>query len=441
MDLLKKEEKFVWNIERDEAFRTLKKLLTTSPVLAQPDITKSIDMYCDTSGAGLCYVLMQEGHVIAYSSRQLCPREEHYPTHDLELAAVVHALRTWRNYLFGNVVHIFTDHKSLKYFFTQDDLNMWQRRWLELINDYDLEIHYHPDKANVAADALSYKVHCNHLPVVGISGKESTIRILPIMAQYNVTLTPVLRGEIIATQSIDTRVTHIKRRLTEGDPKVNYFCVDEEDTLWFKDHLVVLKNHGMCKKIFDEAHTSKYSIHSNSTKMYHDLKEQFWWTRMKCETARYVAKCDTCRRVKTDHMRHAGLLQPLNIPAWKWEDISMNFIMDLPLTGRKFNSIWVIVDRLTKSAHFIPVHTRYKAEKYAELYISRILCLHGVPKTIISDRGLQFVAHFWEQLHASLGTRLNHSSTYHLQTDGQTERVNPILEDMLQTCVLNYPNK
>jgi hypothetical protein len=119
----------------------------------------------------------------------------------------------------------------------------------------------------------------------------------------------------------------------------------------------------------------------------------------------------------------------------------MNFIMDLPLTGRKFNSIWVIVDRLTKSAHFIPVHTRYKVEKYAELYISRILCLHGVPKTIISDRGLQFVAHFWEQLHASLGTRLNHSWTYHLQTDGQTERVNQILEDMLQTCVLNYPNK
>jgi hypothetical protein len=140
-------------------------------------------------------------------------------------------------------------------------------------------------------------------------------------------------------------------------------------------------------------------------------------------------------------MRHAGLLQPLSIPAWKWEDISMDFIVGLPLTGRKFNSIWVIIDRLTKFTHFIPVHTFYRAEKYVELYISRILCLHGVPKTIISNRGPQFVAHFWEQLHASLGMHLIHSSAYHPQTDGQTERVNQILEDMLRACVLNYPDK
>jgi hypothetical protein len=210
------------------------------------------------------------------------------------LAAVVHALRTWWYYLLGNVAHIFTDDKSLKYFFTQPDLNMWQRRWLELIKDYELEIHYHPGKANMVTDALSRKAHCNHLPAVGISGEESSIRISPILAQYNVTLTPVLRGEIIAAQSIDTRVAHIKRRLTKGDPKVNYFRMDEEGTLWFKDHLVVPMNHGLRKKIFDEAHTSKYSIHPSSTKMYHDLKAQFWWTHMKRETAHYVAECDTC---------------------------------------------------------------------------------------------------------------------------------------------------
>jgi hypothetical protein len=194
---------------------------------------------------------------------------------------------------------------------------MRQRRWLELIKDYDLEIHYHPGKANVVADALSHKAHCNHLPAVGISEEESSVRVSPIIAQYNVTLTPVLRGEIIAAQSIDMGVAHIKRRLTEGDPKVNYFRVDERGTLWFKDRLVVPKNHGLRKKIFDEAHTFKYSIHPGSTKMYHDLKAQFWWTRMKCETARYIAECDTCRRVNADHMRHTGLLQPLSIPAWK----------------------------------------------------------------------------------------------------------------------------
>jgi hypothetical protein len=120
-----------------------------------------------------------------------------------------------------------------------------------------------------------------------------------------VILTLVLREEIIAAQSDDTGVTHIKRRLTQGEPKVNYFHVDEEGTLWFKDCLVVPKNHGLCKKIFDEVHTYKYSIHPGSTKMYHDLKAQFWWTHMKCEIAHYVAECDTCRRVKADHMRHA----------------------------------------------------------------------------------------------------------------------------------------
>jgi hypothetical protein len=165
---------------------------------------------------------------------------------------------------------------------------------MELIKDYDLEIHYHPGKENVVADALSRKAHCSYLPTVSISREESSVRITPIMAQYNVTLTPVMRGEIIAAQSNDEGVAHIKRRLTEGDPKVNCFHVDEEGTLWFKDHLVVPMNHELRWKIFDEARTSKYFIHPGSTKMYHDLKEQFWWTHMKRETTRYVAECDTC---------------------------------------------------------------------------------------------------------------------------------------------------
>jgi len=162
---------------------------------------------------------------------------------------------------------------------------------------------------------------------------------------------------------------------------------------------------------------------------------------MKREIAKYKSECDICKRVKASHLRPAGPLQPLNIPSWKWEDISMDFIVGLPKTSKGYDSIWVIVDRLMKSAHFLPVKTIYRAHHYAELYISRILSLHGVPRTIISDRGAQFVARFWEQFHSALGTQLIRSSAYHPQTDGQTERINQILEDMLRAYVLSYSKK
>jgi hypothetical protein len=169
-ELLKKESKYVWSDACDEAFKLLKKLLTTSPVLAQPDTDKPFNVNCDAFGTGLGGVLIQEGRVISYSSRQLRRHEEHYPIHDLELAAVVMALRTWRHYLLGNMVHIYMDHKSLKYSFTQPYLNMRQRRWLKLIKDYELEVHYHQGKANVIADALSHKAHCNYLPTTCLTG-------------------------------------------------------------------------------------------------------------------------------------------------------------------------------------------------------------------------------------------------------------------------------
>jgi hypothetical protein len=201
--------------------------------------------------------------------------------------------------------------------------------------------------------------------------------------------------------------------------------------LWFKDRIVVPKDVELRQQILDEAHLSRYSIHPRSTKMYQDLKQHYSWTKMKIEIACYVAKCDICRRVKAVHMKTAGPLQSLSIPAWKWEDISMDFVVGLPKTSKGYDHIWVIVDRLTKTAHFLPVKVKYPVVTYAELYIARILSLHGVPKMIVSDRGPQFVSMFWEELHKSLGTKLLHSSTYHPQTSGQTERVNKILEDML----------
>jgi hypothetical protein len=376
--------------------------------------------------------------VISYSSRQLRCHEENYPTHELELATVVMALRMWQHYLLGNVVHIYTDHKSLKYIFTQPDLNMRQRRWLELIKDYELEVDYHRGKVNVVADVLSHRAHCNYLPVVCSTREECRTRVLWDLSLFNITLTPTLRSEIISAQKRDKGMGHIKRRMREGDPKVAYFREDAEGTLGFKDRSVVPMKEALKKKNLDEAHTLRYSIHPGSTNVYHDLRQQFWWTRMKRETTRYVLESDTCRKVKADYMKLGGLLQPLSILDWKWDDISMDFIVGLPLTARKFDSIWVIMDRLTKSAHFMPINTTYKVQKYAEIYIARVMCLHGVSKMIISDHGSQFVTHFWEHLHPSLGTHLIHSSAYHPQMDNQTERVNQILEDMLRACVMEY---
>jgi hypothetical protein len=157
-ELLKKGFKYEWSQKCEDAFHTLRQHLTTAPVLAQPDNTKPFEVYCDASSTRLGCVLMQDNRVIAYASRALRPHEQNYPTHDLELVAVVHALKIWRHYLMGAHYNIYTDHKSLKYIFTQADLNMRQRRWLELIKDYDLEVRYHPGQANVVADALSRKV-------------------------------------------------------------------------------------------------------------------------------------------------------------------------------------------------------------------------------------------------------------------------------------------
>jgi hypothetical protein len=151
------------------------------------------------------------------------------------------AMRTWRHYLLENVVHIYTDHKSLKFIFTQPDLNIRQRRWLELIKDYELEVHYHPGKANVVVDTLSRMVHCNYLLVVRLTGEESSTRVLPDLLLYNITLTHILRGEIIAAQRNDEGMGHIKRRMQEGDPKVACYREDADGVIWFKDRLVVPK--------------------------------------------------------------------------------------------------------------------------------------------------------------------------------------------------------
>ncbi|WVZ81084.1 hypothetical protein U9M48_028506 [Paspalum notatum var. saurae] len=256
---------------------------------------------------------------------------------------------------------------------------------------------------------------------------------------YSLIIEPTIKDQTIAAQKKDKGMLHIRDGINEK--KMACFRLDEEGVLWFKNPLVVPKDMELRKKILDEAHTSMFTMHSGNNKMYQELKQKFWWIRMKREIAKYVSECDVCQRVKADHLKPAGMLQPLAVPAWKWEDIHMDFIVGLPLTQKGYDSIWVIIDCFTKSAHFIPVKTVYHAKTYAELYIARIVSLHGVPQTITSDRGSLFVSRFWEQLQTALGTNLIRSSAYHPQTSGRVERVNQILEDMLRACALTYFTK
>ncbi|GJS03835.1 hypothetical protein Tco_0320343 [Tanacetum coccineum] len=329
--LSQKSKTFDWGEEQERAFQTLKDKLCNAPILALPDGPED-------------FVLKIH--------------EKNYTTYDLELGAVVFALKIWRHYLYGTKSVIYTDYKSLQHIFSQKELNMRQRRWIELFSDYDCEIRYHPSKANVVADAL------NRLWVP-------------------------LKGDV--------------RTL-----------------------------------IMDEAHKSKYSVHPGADKMYYDLRDRYWWPGMKKDIVVYVNRCLACLKVKAEHQKPSDLLQQPEIPEWKRERIEMDFVTKLPRTSSGHDTIWVIVDRLTKSAHFLPMREDYKMDRLARLYLNENVARHGVPLSIIFDRDSRFTSRFWQTIQEALGTKLDMSTAYHPQIDSQSERTIQTLEDMLRACVLDF---
>ncbi|GJU47252.1 putative reverse transcriptase domain-containing protein [Tanacetum coccineum] len=304
-----KNKPYVWGDDEEEAFQTLKLKLCSAPILSLPEGSEDFVVYCDASLKGFGAVLMQREKVIAYASRQLRKNEENYTTHDLELGAVVFALRLWRHYLYDTKCTVYTDHKSLQYILDQKELNMRQRRWIELLSDYDCVIRYHPGKANVVADALSRK------------DKE-----------------PIRVRDLVVT------------------------------------------------------------VHNN-------LPEQI-----------RNAQVEACKEENIGAEGFRGEGEPFEvrsdeIPVWKWERITMDFITKLPRTSSGYDSIWVIVDRLTKSAHFIPMNEKYKMEKLTRLYLKEIVCRHGVPVSIISDRDPRFASSGWDK-HLPLA-EFSYNNSYH----------------------------
>ncbi|GJT33812.1 putative reverse transcriptase domain-containing protein [Tanacetum coccineum] len=309
---------------------------------------------------------------------------------------------------------------------------MRQRRWLELLSDYDCEIRYHPGKANVVADALSRKERVKPLRVralVMTIGLDLPKRILE--AQIEARKPENLKSEDVGGMLIEKDPE--KPRKEKLEPRADgTLCLNNRSWLPCYGDLRAL--------IMHESHKSKYSVHPGSDKMYQDMKQLYWWPNMKADIATYVSKCLTCLRVKAEHQKPSGLLVQPAIPQWKWENITMDFVTKLPRTQSGNDTIWVIVDRLTKSAHFLPMRETDPMDKLAKLYLKEVVTRHGIPVSIICDRDPRFTSNFWRSFQKAMGTRLDMSTAYHPETDGQSERTIQTLEDMLRACVIDFGN-
>ncbi|GJY63133.1 putative reverse transcriptase domain-containing protein [Tanacetum coccineum] len=376
--LNQKKVKFIWGDKEEAVFYLIKQSLCSAPMLALLEGSEDFFVYYDASIKVLGVVLMQRENVIAYTSRQLKIHEKNYTTHDLELGAVVFALKIWRHYLYGTKCTMFTDHKSLQHILDQKELNMRQHHWLELLSDYDCEIFYYPGKANVVADALSRK-------------------------ERDQPLRENIKDEDVRGMLIENSKDPEKPRKEKLEPRIDEtMCLNNKSWLPCYGDLRTL--------IMHESYKSKYYVHPSSDKMYQDMKLLYWWPNMKADIATY------------------------------WDNITMDFVTKLPKTSNGYDTIWVIVDRLTVSSHFLPMRENDFMDKLVRLYLKEVVTRHGIPVSIICDRGPRFTSNFWRAYQKAMGTRLDMSTAYHPQIDGQSERTIQTLEDMLCACMIDFEN-
>ncbi|GJV95580.1 putative reverse transcriptase domain-containing protein [Tanacetum coccineum] len=381
--LTQKKVKFVWGNKQEAAFQLLKKMLCSALILALPEGSEDFIAYCDASKKGLGAVLMQIEKVISYASHQLKIHEKNYTTHDLEFGAVVFALKIWRQYLYGTKCTVFTGHKSLQHILDQKELNMRQRRLLELLSDYDYDIRYHPGKANVVVNALSRK---EQEPPLRVRALVMTISLdLPkqiLNAQTEARKPENIKNEDVGGMLVKNAKNPEAIRMEKLEPRTDgTLCLNGRSWLPCYGDLRIV--------IMHESHKSKYSIHPGSDKMYQDRKAIL---------------------VKAEHQRPSGLLVQPKIPKWKWDNITMDFVTKLPKLSQGYDTIWVIVDRLTKSAIFTPMRETDPLDKLARMYLKE----------------------------NALGTNLDMSTAYHPQTDGQSKRTIQTLKDMLRACAIDF---
>lgn len=440
--LLHKNTLFNWTDDMQLAFEKIKKSLVTSPVLILPNPEKPFTVFFDAASTNaIGGILCQKGednklHPVAYESRQLRDNEKNYPVHEQELLAFIHCLNKWRHYLDGLRFSVFTDNKSLATLKTNKNLSIRQIRWLSLFQSYQFDIYHIPRIKNTAADALSKIPFATYLPEH--TSRTSSMELYYI---YLIQTQEEIKEDIRNNYKNDNLWKKIISDLESenSDDFKNYHMNDDLlyyfDSATHQNRICVPRLIKITNNLLKHAHDIPISGHLGVEKTYEKLAREFYWPNMIHTIRNYIKTCDSCQRVKSSNQKPSGLLQPLEIPYNRWESISMDFITQLPPTKNKYDSITVFVDRLTKRVHFTPSFTSDDALAVAKIFIKEIFKQHGLPKSIVSDRDPKFTSRFWKELCNLLGIQLKMSTAQHPETDGQTERANRSLEEMLRHYV------
>ncbi|KAJ0907443.1 putative nucleotidyltransferase, Ribonuclease H [Helianthus annuus] len=416
-DILKQQE-FSWSSAAQSDFTTLKQHMKTLITLALPDFSQPFDLTTDASGQAIGAVLSQHNCPIAFFSKKLCPTMQGHSTYTKELYAITESVRKWRQYLLGSKFRIYTDHHSLKHLLTQTIQTPEQQKWVTKLIGYDFEIHLKPGKENTVADALSRV----DLPTMLALSHPTALWLNEIRNYF-------------ATDPAGQRL--VQQLISE--PSVFPHHSVRDGLVFLKGRIMVPPVTSIRRDLLAEFHSSTLGGHSGIHATFKRLSTSFTWLGMKRDVTKCIKECSVCQAIKSPAHKPYGLLQPLPIPSDTWQDLSMDFITNLPLSKGK-SHIWVIVDRLSKFAHFIPLPPHYTSITLATLFMKDIYRLHGLPKTIVSDRDPTFLSHFWKALFDQMGTKLLYSSAYHPPTDCQTEVVNRCLENYLRAFVFDKPS-